>query len=184
MVALEAWFRTGGNFEYDETPPIATSRPPLVAFVDGHRRGYCQHFAGAMALMLRYLGVPARVGAGFGTGRFDPKTGEWTVSDTNAHTWVEVWFKGYGWLPFDPTPGRGRLRGVVLLVLALLRRRRRDERLRRRRLGARAGAPPLAGSRERDGAAGPRARRRPGWRSYGRRSRPSERRRLVGRAGA
>jgi transglutaminase-like putative cysteine protease len=110
VVALEAWFRSSGNFEYDESPPIAVNRPPLVAFVVGHRRGYCQHFAGAMALMLRYLGIPARVGAGFGTGRFDPNTGEWTVSDTNAHTWVEAWFKGYGWLPFDPTPGRGRLR--------------------------------------------------------------------------
>jgi protein-glutamine gamma-glutamyltransferase len=110
VVALEAWFRSSGNFEYDESPPIAINRPPLVAFVVGHRRGYCQHFAGAMALMLRYLGIPARVGAGFGPGRFDPNNGEWTVSDTNAHTWVEAWFKGYGWLPFDPTPGRGRLR--------------------------------------------------------------------------
>jgi transglutaminase-like putative cysteine protease len=110
VVALEAWFRTGGNFEYDEKPPVSRSRPPLVAFVDGHRRGYCQHFAGAMALMLRYLGIPARVGAGFGTGRYNANTGEWTVADTNAHTWVEVWFNGYGWLPFDPTPGRGRLR--------------------------------------------------------------------------
>ncbi|MFL5929843.1 MAG: transglutaminaseTgpA domain-containing protein [Gaiellaceae bacterium] len=110
VVALEAWFRSSGNFEYDESPPIAVNRPPLVAFVVGHRRGYCQHFAGAMALMLRYLGVPARVGAGFGSGRFDANKEEWTVSDTNAHTWVEAWFKGYGWLPFDPTPGRGRLR--------------------------------------------------------------------------
>jgi hypothetical protein len=64
-----------------------------------------------MALMLRYLGIPARVGAGFTSGRYNASTGEWTVADTNAHTWVEVWFNGYGWLPFDPTPGRGRLRG-------------------------------------------------------------------------
>ena len=74
------------------------------------RRGYCQHFAGAMALMLRYLGIPARVAAGFTSGNFDEDEGRWTVADTNAHTWVEVWFDGYGWLPFDPTPGRGRLR--------------------------------------------------------------------------
>jgi transglutaminase-like putative cysteine protease len=111
VVALEAWFRQGGEFSYDETPPVRAGVPPLVAFVNGHRRGYCQHFAGAMALMLRYLGIPARVGAGFTTGRYDAEDGEWTVSDTNAHTWVEVWFAGYGWLPFDPTPGRGRLRG-------------------------------------------------------------------------
>ena len=60
--------------------------------------------------MLRYLGIPARVAAGFTTGLFDQDEGRWTVADTNAHTWVEVWFDGYGWLPFDPTPGRGRLR--------------------------------------------------------------------------
>jgi transglutaminase-like putative cysteine protease len=109
-VALEAWFRSSGEFTYDEHPPVSRSVPPLVSFVTGHRRGYCQHFAGAMALMLRYVGVPARVAAGFTTGRFDVDDREWTVSDTNAHTWVEVWFDGYGWLPFDPTPGRGRLR--------------------------------------------------------------------------
>jgi transglutaminase-like putative cysteine protease len=111
VVALEAWFRQGANFIYDEAPPVRRGVPPLVAFVNGHRRGYCQQFAGAMALMLRYLGIPARVGAGFTTGRYDEDEGVWTVSDKNAHTWVEVWFAGYGWLPFDPTPGRGRLRG-------------------------------------------------------------------------
>jgi transglutaminase-like putative cysteine protease len=109
-IALEAWFRTG-DFTYDETPPVVNGPPPLVSFVTTTRRGYCQHFAGAMALMLRYLGIPARVAAGFTTGLYDADSGEWTVADTNAHTWVEVWFDGYGWLPFDPTPGRGRLRG-------------------------------------------------------------------------
>ncbi|HEX2292687.1 MAG TPA: transglutaminaseTgpA domain-containing protein [Gaiellaceae bacterium] len=109
-VGLEAWFRSSGEFTYDEHPPVSARVPPLVAFATGHRRGYCQHFAGAMAVMLRYLGIPARVAAGFASGRFDAERREWTVSDTNAHTWVEVWFQGYGWLPFDPTPGRGRLR--------------------------------------------------------------------------
>jgi transglutaminase-like putative cysteine protease len=109
VIALEAWFRSGGSFTYDQSPPATRGVPPLVAFVNGHRRGYCQHFAGAMALMLRYLGIPARVGAGFTTGRYNVDRGEYTVADTNAHTWVEVWFAGYGWLPFDPTPGQGRL---------------------------------------------------------------------------
>jgi protein-glutamine gamma-glutamyltransferase len=107
VVALEVWFRSG-SFTYDETPPVPRGVPPLVGFLD-HRHGYCQHFAGAMALMLRYLGIPARVGAGFTAGRYNHDKKEWTVSNTNAHTWVEAWFAGYGWLPFDPTPGRGRL---------------------------------------------------------------------------
>ena len=75
------------------------------------KRGYCQHFAGAMALMLRYLGIPARVAAGFSSGVYDEERKQWTVYDRDAHTWVEVWFNGYGWLPFDPTPGRGTLAG-------------------------------------------------------------------------
>ncbi len=107
---LEAWFRSSA-FRYDETPPRIGNVPPLVAFVTRTRAGYCQHFAGAMALMLRYLGIPARVAAGFTSGVYDDKSGEWTVTDHDAHTWVEAWFPRYGWLPFDPTPGRGNLQG-------------------------------------------------------------------------
>ena len=111
-VALEAWFRSSGGFTYDEQPPAKTPGvPTLVQFVTQTKRGYCQHFAGAMALMLRYLGIPARVAAGFTSGNYDSKRGSWAVYDRNAHTWVEVWFKGYGWLAFDPTPGRGTLAG-------------------------------------------------------------------------
>jgi hypothetical protein len=58
-----------------------------------------------MALMLRMLGIPARVAVGFTSGKWDGK--QWVVADVNAHAWVEAWFDGYGWLPFDPTPGRG-----------------------------------------------------------------------------
>jgi hypothetical protein len=108
---LEGWFRSSA-FHYDQTPPAIGNVPPLVAFVMQTRRGYCQHFAGAMALMLRYLGIPARVAAGFTSGTYDRKTREWTVTDHDAHTWVEAWFPHYGWLPFDPTPGRGSLDGT------------------------------------------------------------------------
>ena len=108
-VALESWFRTGGGFLYDQHPPRSGKRPPLVDFVTRTRRGYCQHFAGAMALMLRYLGIPARVAAGFSSGHYD--NGEWVVTDHDAHEWVEAWFRGWGWVPFDPTPSRGGLAG-------------------------------------------------------------------------
>ena len=81
--------------------------PPLADFVLRGKRGYCQHFAGAMALMLRFLGVPARVAVGFTGG--SRRDGVWKVTDHDAHAWVEVWFDGWGWLPFDPTPGRGTL---------------------------------------------------------------------------
>ena len=111
-VAIEAWLRSSGGFTYDEHPPQEPGMPPLVGFVTRTKSGYCQHFAGAMALMLRYLGIPARVAAGFTSGAYDADHGTWRVNDRNAHTWVEVWFEGYGWLPFDPTPGRGNLGGT------------------------------------------------------------------------
>ena len=111
-VALESWFRRG-DFLYDPHPPKPPAGvPPLVDFVMRTQAGYCQHFAGAMALMLRYLGVPARVTAGFSSGHFDKGKGEWSVTDHDAHEWVEAWFKGWGWVPFDPTPSRGGLAGA------------------------------------------------------------------------
>jgi protein-glutamine gamma-glutamyltransferase len=108
VLALESWFRQTGGFTYDESPPRAKG-PPLAAFVTRTRAGYCQHFAGAMATMLRMLGVPARVAVGFTSG--SPSDGRWEVADRDAHAWVEVWFRGHGWIPFDPTPGRGTLGG-------------------------------------------------------------------------
>jgi protein-glutamine gamma-glutamyltransferase len=109
-VALESWFRTGGGFSYSQHPPQTKGRPELVDFVTRTRSGYCQHFAGAMALMLRYLGVPTRIAAGFSSGHYD--NGEWVVTDHDAHEWVEVWFRGWGWIPFDPTPSRGGVAGA------------------------------------------------------------------------
>jgi transglutaminase-like putative cysteine protease len=112
-VALESWFRSSGNFLYDPHPPKPPAgTPPLVDFVTRTQSGYCQHFAGAMALMLRYLGIPARVAAGFSSGQFDRTNGQWVVTDHDAHEWVEAWFDGWGWVPFDPTPSRGGLAGA------------------------------------------------------------------------
>ena len=108
-VALERWFRVTGGFTYSEQPGVTPGVPPLVSFVVDTKTGYCQHFAGGMAFMLRLLGIPARVAAGFGPGHYREEA--WQVTDHDAHTWVEAWFRGYGWLPFDPTPGRARLSG-------------------------------------------------------------------------
>ena len=69
-VALEAWLRSNPAFKYTQHPRPAIAMPDLVWFVTEGREGYCQHYAGAMALMLRYLGIPARVSAGFTTGKY------------------------------------------------------------------------------------------------------------------
>ncbi|MBV9212097.1 MAG: transglutaminase domain-containing protein, partial [Actinobacteria bacterium] len=90
------------GFTYDEHPPLR--RYPLPAFLFRDRVGYCQQFSGAMALLLRLDGIPARVAAGFAPGLRDPHTRDYRVRDLDAHSWVEVWFSGIGWVPFDPTP--------------------------------------------------------------------------------
>ncbi|MGL6279041.1 MAG: transglutaminaseTgpA domain-containing protein, partial [Gaiella sp.] len=114
-LAIERWLRREGGFVYDErpvAPPAGT--PALVHFATVGRAGYCQHYAGTMALMLRLLGIPARVAVGFSSGeRVDDA---WVVTDYDAHAWVEVWLAGHGWLPFDPTPGRGTLSAPYTLA--------------------------------------------------------------------
>jgi transglutaminase-like putative cysteine protease len=113
-LAVERWLRSRGGFRYEEQPAQSRALPPLVDFVTRTRAGYCQHFAGAMALLLRFLGIPARVAVGFTSG--DWKDGAWTVTDHDAHAWVEAWFEGHGWLAFDPTPGRGTLSGTYTIA--------------------------------------------------------------------
>jgi len=90
------------NARYSESPPL--TKIPLDTFLFDTRIGYCQQFSGAMALLLRMGGVPARVASGFAPGSFDRKRQEYVVRDLDAHSWVEAYFPGYGWVPFDPTP--------------------------------------------------------------------------------
>ena len=88
------------------TSPTARSprraRYPLNAFLFRDKFGYCQQFSGAMALMLRMAGIPARVAAGFAPGSFNRDSGEYRVRDLDAHSWVEVYFNGIGWVHVRP----------------------------------------------------------------------------------
>jgi transglutaminase-like putative cysteine protease len=93
----------GGRFRYTTRVPKPGPQP-LVDFLVRDRAGYCQQFAGAAALLLRLEGVPARVVAGFATG-VQAAPERYTVRDLDAHEWIEVYFPGYGWVPFNPTPG-------------------------------------------------------------------------------
>jgi transglutaminase-like putative cysteine protease len=90
------------GFNYSETPPRSAST--LDGFLFDAKSGYCQQFSGAMALLLRMGGVPARVSTGFTSGSLDAKTREFVVRDLDAHSWVEVWYHNIGWVTFDPTP--------------------------------------------------------------------------------
>lgn len=90
------------GYTYSERPP---SRPfPLESFLFQDKIGYCQQFSGAMALLLRMQGIPTRVATGFSPGSFNKDAGEYRVRDLDAHSWVEVYFAGIGWVTFDPTP--------------------------------------------------------------------------------
>jgi len=96
------------GFSYNQNPPPA--QYPLASFLVD-KIGYCQQFAGTMALLLRMGGVPARVATGFTTGTYDSATKRYLVSDLDAHAWVEAWFPHYGWVTFDPTPASAPARG-------------------------------------------------------------------------
>ncbi|MQA14461.1 MAG: hypothetical protein GEV09_09890 [Pseudonocardiaceae bacterium] len=108
-VALQRFFtdpRNGFRYELQTTP--GSSGDALVDFLFERRSGYCEQYASAMAIMLRTVGIPARVAVGFTPGNRTRDSRVITTED--AHAWVEAFFPGAGWLPFDPTPlvdGRG-----------------------------------------------------------------------------
>ena len=94
------------RFTYDASVSGASDIGTVQNFLTHSRRGFCQQFATAMAVLARALGYPARVAVGFTPGRYDPTAHGWRVTTANAHAWVEVLFPGYGWLAFEPTPTR------------------------------------------------------------------------------
>ncbi len=106
-VALQNWFREDGGFVYDTRVAAGNGSDELVAFLspgqDG-RRGYCEQFASAMAVMARLLGIPARVAVGFLTPS-PVGTDLWEYSAHDLHAWPELYFPGAGWVRFEPTPG-------------------------------------------------------------------------------
>jgi transglutaminase-like putative cysteine protease len=106
VVALERVFNDITRFRYElDVSPREDGRS-LVEFLTVTREGFCQQFAAAMAVMLRTLGIPARVGFGYTAGSPVGDGDTWRVATDDLHAWVEVRFPTYGWLPFEPTPGR------------------------------------------------------------------------------
>jgi transglutaminase-like putative cysteine protease len=107
-VALQEWFREDGGFTYDLEATPGNGTDDLVRFLtpgDGGRRGYCEQFASAMAVLARVIGIPARVAVGFYQPRkLGPQT--WEYSAWDLHAWPELFFPGSGWVRFEPTPAR------------------------------------------------------------------------------
>ena len=107
------------EYYYSLEPPPGAGNPEVFLFRD--RIGFCEHYASAMVLAARSVGIPARVVIGYQGGERNPLTGDWVVREESAHAWTELWLDGEGWVRFDPTaavaPDRilqGRLSGNSL----------------------------------------------------------------------
>ncbi|HEY7626571.1 MAG TPA: DUF3488 and transglutaminase-like domain-containing protein, partial [Ilumatobacteraceae bacterium] len=101
--ALQDWFQD--NFDYTTTVQRGHSNDAMINFLQ-IQKGYCEQFSGTFAAMARAVGLPTRVMVGFTPG-IRRSDGLYHVAGRHAHAWDEVWFDGYGWVLFDPTPGRG-----------------------------------------------------------------------------
>ena len=100
--AVETYLRT--RLGYTLRLPTTPQSDPLANFLFERKQGHCEYFASAMAVMLRTLRIPARVATGFRGGEFNDVSSQYVVRASDAHAWVEVYFPGYGWIEFDPTP--------------------------------------------------------------------------------
>ncbi|HWV25516.1 MAG TPA: transglutaminase domain-containing protein [Thermomicrobiales bacterium] len=102
---IRDWLRT--NIVYDENVAAPPSGEDVVDYVlFENQRGYCEHYSSAMTVMMRALGVPARTVVGYYPGELDNTLGGYLYRQRNAHAWTEVFFPGYGWIPFEPTANR------------------------------------------------------------------------------
>jgi hypothetical protein len=101
-IAIQSYLRN--NFQYTLDPPAIEPEDPVGSFLFRSKSGYCEYFAAAMAVMLRTLNVPSRLVNGFQTGSYNRFGKDFVVRARDAHSWVEVYFTGFGWIPFDPTP--------------------------------------------------------------------------------
>jgi hypothetical protein len=93
------------TYPYDlSIPPQNREMDAVEYFLFEQRCGYCEQFSSSLAVMARSLGIPARVATGYAPDEYNPFTGYYEVRASDAHAWVEVYFPGYGWSTFDPTP--------------------------------------------------------------------------------
>jgi transglutaminase-like putative cysteine protease len=88
----------------DQLPFLSEKEDLVEAFLFKHKGGYPDHFSTVLTVMLRSIGIPARLVAGFAPGQFNPFTGLYIVRNTDAHAMTEVYFPKYGWFAFDPIP--------------------------------------------------------------------------------
>ncbi len=100
--AIESYLRM--HYGYTLQLPSKTPQDPISNFLFVRKKGHCEYFASAMAVMLRSIGIPSRLVNGFSGGEFNDLTGQYVIRASDAHSWVEAYIPGQGWMEFDPTP--------------------------------------------------------------------------------
>jgi protein-glutamine gamma-glutamyltransferase len=108
-VTIETYLRTRFTYTLDLTGNV--DKDPLATFLFKTRAGHCEYFASAMAIMLRAIGIPSREVNGFLPGEYNDLGGDYIVRASDAHSWVEAYFPGTGWVTFDPTPASNEQAG-------------------------------------------------------------------------
>jgi transglutaminase-like putative cysteine protease len=98
------------EFTYTLEPPALDRRDPYDDFLFNSKQGFCEHYAGSFALLMRAAGIPARVVTGYQGGEVNPLNNELIVRQADAHAWVEIWVEGEGWVRTDPTAAVSPLR--------------------------------------------------------------------------
>ena len=110
-VALASFLRYGWRYSLDtKAPPVGEDF--VENFLFEQTAGYCVHFSTAFVVMARSVGLPARWVKGYSYGTRE-EDGSYLIRNSHAHSWAEVWFDSYGWVPFDPPPGGAHLRPEV-----------------------------------------------------------------------
>lgn len=102
--AIESWMDRHLTYTRD-IPRLEPGSDAVSELLFGSRRGFCEQIGSALVVMLRSLGIPARLVVGYVPGAYDGASGEWLSRGTDAHAWAEVYFPGIGWQGFDPTAG-------------------------------------------------------------------------------
>ncbi len=104
--AIERYLQSSGTYGYtlELLGPADQNGDPLAHFLFVTKRGHCEYFASAMAIMLRSVGIPSRIANGFRGGELNDISGSYIVRARDAHSWVEAYIPGFGWASFDPTP--------------------------------------------------------------------------------
>ena len=98
------------EFTYTLEPPLLDPRDPYDDFLFQAKKGFCEHYAGSFALLMRAAGIPSRVVTGYQGGEVNPLNNELIVRQADAHAWTEVWIEGEGWIRVDPTAAVSPLR--------------------------------------------------------------------------